>query len=176
MIFEETRISGVWRVLASPMRDERGFFVRTFCSEAFASQGLVASFEQSSLSHNLKSGTLRGMHFQAEPDAETKFVRCVRGAVFDVAVDLRPGSPTEGHWVGETLTDENALGLYIPPGVAHGFQTLTNNSDVLYQITPAFRPGFGQGVRWNDPAFGIDWPIAHPELNTRDAGYPDWRR
>ena len=174
MIFTQTPLAGLWTVALQRHDDERGFFARTFCADEFAAHGLPPVFEQSSLSHNARAGTLRGMHFQAEPHAEAKFVRCVRGAVFDVAVDLRPGSPTRGQWVGEVLSAENGLGLYIAPGFAHGFQALEDGSDVLYQITPAFRPGHGAGVRWDDPAFGIAWPIARPILSDRDAAYPDW--
>ncbi len=115
------------------------------------------------------------MHFQALPHAEKKFVRCVRGAIVDVVIDLRPGSATQGKWIAETLTAENGLGLYIGAGMAHGFQTLEDNSTVLYQITPAFKPGYGLGVRWNDPAFGIEWPLANPTLSERDASYLDWQ-
>lgn len=174
MIFAETAIAGVWKVASQPQRDERGFFARTFCADAFAAHGLPRLFEQSSLSRNTRAGTLRGMHYQPDPHAEAKFVRCVRGAVFDVAVDLRHGSPTRGRWVGETLTAENGIGLYVAPGLAHGFQTLEDETDVLYQITPAFQPGRGAGVRWDDPAFAIDWPDSSPFLSERDATYPDW--
>lgn len=175
MIFEETPIAGLWRVLPEPHTDARGRFTRTFCTDEFAAHGLPAMFPQSSLSQNTRAGTLRGMHFQRDPHAEAKFVRCVRGAVFDVAVDLRPNSPTRGRWHGETLSAGNGIGLYIAPGLAHGFQTLEDESDVLYQITPAFQPGHGAGVRWDDPAFGIRWPLGDPFLSERDATYPDWR-
>lgn len=175
VIFQETPIRGLWRVTPEPRLDARGAFTRTFCAEEFAAQSLPSVFEQSSLSQNAKAGTLRGMHFQPDPYAEAKFVRCVRGAIFDVAVDLRPNSPTRGQWYGEMLSAENAIGLYIAPGLAHGFQTLEADSDVLYQITPAYRPGFADGVRWNDPAFRIEWPFKSPFLSDRDATYPDWR-
>ncbi len=175
MIFERTIIDDVWRVRLEPHVDERGFFARSFCGDEFAAHGLPAVFEQSSLSHNSRARTLRGMHFQAAPHAEKKFVRCVSGAIVDVAVDLRPGSPTRGQWVSETLTAENGIGLYIGAGMAHGFQTLEDQSTVLYQITPAFKPGYGLGARWNDPAFGIEWPLADPILSERDASYPDWQ-
>lgn len=174
MIFTPLSIAGVWRVELSPMPDERGYFARTFCAAEFAAQGLPAIFEQSSLSRNLRAGTLRGMHYQAAPHAEAKFVRCVRGALVDVVVDIRPESPTRGQWIAERLTADSGMGLYIAPGLAHGFQTLVDDTDMLYQITPAFRPGFGAGVRWNDPAFGIDWPLPNPILSDRDAAYPDW--
>lgn len=176
MTFEETTITGVLLVRLTPHIDERGFFARTFCAEEFAAHGLPATFEQSSLSRNDRAGTLRGMHFQPSPYAEAKFVRCVRGSIFDVAVDLRPGSSTRGRWVGETLSADDGIGLFVAPGLAHGFQTLEDDTDVLYQITPAFEPGRGAGVRWNDPAFGIRWPISSPHLSHRDATYPDWAR
>ena len=175
MIFEESAIAGVWRVLLEPHLDERGFFARAFCGGEFSAHGLPAVFEQSSLSRNLKAGTLRGLHYQPPPHTEAKFVRCVRGSVFDVAVDLRPGSATCGEWVGETLSAQNGVGVFIPAGVAHGFQTLEDDSDVLYQITPAYRPGHAAGVRWDDPAFGVEWSIGDPHLSARDAAYPDWR-
>jgi dTDP-4-dehydrorhamnose 3,5-epimerase len=175
MIFEETAIVGVWRVSLQPNVDDRGFFARTFCRDEFAARGLPSVFEQTSVSHNRLAGTLRGMHFQPHPHAEAKFVRCVRGAVFDVAVDLRAESPTRGQWVGAELSAQNGLALFVPPGLAHGFQTLEDDSDVLYQITPPFEPGLGAGVRWDDPAFGIDWPHPAAFLSERDASYPDWR-
>ncbi|MBB6123746.1 dTDP-4-dehydrorhamnose 3,5-epimerase family protein [Sphingobium subterraneum] len=174
MIFTPLSIEGVWRVGLSPAFDERGFFARTFCAAEFAAQGLPAVFEQSSLSRNVRAGTLRGMHYQAAPNSEAKFVRCVRGAMVDVVIDIRSESPTYGQWIAETLAADNSIGLYIAPGLAHGFQTLVDNTDVLYQITPAFRTGFSAGVRWNDPAFGIAWPISDPILSDRDATYPDW--
>lgn len=174
MIFTPLPIAGVWRVALSPVPDERGYFARTFCAAEFAEQGLLSLFEQSSLSRNTRAGTLRGLHYQAAPHAEAKFVRCVRGALVDVVVDLRAGSPTQGQWIAERLTADEGTGLYIAPGLAHGFQTLVDDTDMLYQITPAFRPGFGAGVRWNDPAFGIEWPLPNPILSDRDAAYPDW--
>lgn len=174
VIFEETLIKGVLRVRTETHVDSRGSFGRIFCCEEFAALSLPTLFEQSSVSHNIQAGTLRGLHYQPGPYAEAKFVRCVRGSVFDVVVDLRQDSPTRGRWIGETLSAGNAVGLYIAPGLAHGFQTLEDESDVLYQITPAYRPGHGAGVRWDDRAFGIRWPIADPFLSERDATYPDW--
>ena len=174
MIVRPTSLPGVLRIDWRPHHDDRGFFARVFCSEELAAHGMPVTFEQSSLSSNIRKGTLRGMHFQADPHAEAKLVRCVRGSVFDVAIDLREGSSTMGRWIGETLSADNGVALYVPPGFAHGFQTLEDGSDVLYQITPSFRPGLGQGVRWNDPAFGIKWPIASAILSERDANYPDW--
>ncbi len=174
MIFEETEIAGVWLVRLKAQVDDRGFFARSFCGEEFGAHGLADRFEQSSLSRNIATGTLRGMHFQPNPYGEVKFIRCVRGSIFDVAVDLRPGSPTRGRWIGETLSAENGIGIYVAPGLAHGFQTLETDTDVLYQITPPYKPGRGAGVRWNDPTFGIRWPLASPFVSERDSTYPDW--
>ena len=174
MIFTESALSGVWKVDLEPHRDERGFFARTYCGEEFAAHGLPALFEQSSLSRNIHKGTIRGMHFLSPPHGEAKLVRCIRGAIFDVAVDLRDGSPTRGKWIGETLSADDGNALFVPPGFAHGYQTLADDTDVLYQISPAFRPGLGAGVRWNDPAFGISWPLANPILSERDRTYADW--
>jgi dTDP-4-dehydrorhamnose 3,5-epimerase len=176
MRFEQLALEGVWRVHGEPIEDDRGFFARAFCGEEFAAHGLPATFEQSSISHNDRRGTLRGMHYQSPPHGEAKFVRCVRGAVFDVALDVRPGSQTFGQWVGEVLTADNMLGLFIAPGFAHGFQTMVDDTDILYLITPTFVPGRGTGVRWNDPAFKIEWPINDPILSLRDSSYPDWVR
>jgi dTDP-4-dehydrorhamnose 3,5-epimerase len=173
--FQPTLIDGVCRVVLEAREDERGYFARSFCEEEFRLHGLPGVFEQSNLSYNIKRGTLRGLHFQPDPYGEAKFVRCVRGAIFDVAVDLRDGSPTRGQWTSATLSADNGLGFYIAPGIAHGFQTLGDDTTVLYQMTPPYQPGHGAGVRWNDPAFGIAWPIAAAILSDRDAGYPDWR-
>lgn len=173
MRFVPTDIDGVVRIVSDRAHDERGFFGRTFCETSFRRAGLVGRFEQSSLSSNRRAATLRGMHYQEQPHAETKLVRCVRGAIFDVAVDLRAGSATRGQWTGAVLSQENGDALYIPPGFAHGFQTLEDQTDVLYQITPEYQPGKGLGVRWNDPAFAIAWPLPDPILSERDATYPD---
>ncbi len=126
------------------------------------------------MSRNTVASTLRGMHYQLAPHAESKFVRCVRGSIFDVTVDLRPDSPTRGRWSGATLSAENGTGIYIAPGLAHGIQTLESDTDVLYQISPLFKPSLGAGVRWNDPAFRIDWPLPSPCMSERDSAYPDW--
>lgn len=176
LLFHPTTLSGVVLVEPKPARDERGYFARVFCEEEFSRAGLESRFEQSSLSRNVQVGTLRGMHYQAAPHAEAKFVRCTRGAIFDVALDLRIGSPTFGRWIGQVLSAENGLGFYVPAGCAHGFQTLEPDTDVFYQITPSFTAGLGRGVRWNDPAFGIDWPIANPIISERDRIYPDFVR
>jgi dTDP-4-dehydrorhamnose 3,5-epimerase len=160
-----------------PIGDERGWFARTFDAEAFAAGGLEPAVAQSSVSHNERAGTLRGLHFQRDPHAEDKLVRCQRGAMFDVIVDLRPGSPTRGEWFGLELTPQNGRSLYVPKGFAHGFQTLVEDTEVHYQISTAYVPGAGDGVRWDDPAFGIAWPPAPPggrTISERDRAYPDF--
>lgn len=155
------------------IEDDRGFFARTWCREEFAAIGLAADIAQCSISYNLRRGTLRGMHYQAEPHAEAKLVRCLRGAIYDVALDLRPASPAFRRWEAVQLDDVRRQALYIPAGCAHGFQTLSDDTEVLYQITPAWAPEAGRGVRWDDPAFGIRWPIPAPFLSARDRGFPD---
>jgi len=175
MDFQRTAVDGVFRVAAQPHRDERGAFARLHCPDEFAAAGLPFSPVQTSLSGNPHSGTLRGLHYQAAPHAETKLVRCVRGRVFDVAVDLRPASPTYRKWVGLELSADNLLALFIPEGVAHGFLTLEADTDVLYQISPAYTPGHEAGVRWDDPAFGVAWPEPPQLISPRDASYPDHR-
>jgi dTDP-4-dehydrorhamnose 3,5-epimerase len=175
MRFQRTKIAGVFRVAAEPHKDERGAFARLHCPDEFAAAGIPFAPVQTSISCNPHVGTLRGMHYQAAPHAEAKLVRVTRGRMFDVALDLRPGSPTHGQWVAEELSADNLMALYIPEGVAHGFLTLEANTDVLYQISPGYRPGHEAGVRWNDPAFGIAWPEPPQVISQRDASYPDYR-
>jgi dTDP-4-dehydrorhamnose 3,5-epimerase len=175
MRFTETRLSGAFIVEIEPHRDERGSFARTFCRREFQEGGLPTEFVQCSLSTNRARGTLRGMHWQGEPAPEGKLVRCTRGAVYDVIIDLRPRSPTYLQWLAVELTCENALAVFVPAGFAHGYQTLVPESDVFYQMTEFYQPDLQRGVRWNDPAFGIDWPIPVPILSPRDAGYPDFQ-
>jgi dTDP-4-dehydrorhamnose 3,5-epimerase len=175
MHFAETGIAGVVLVDVEPIEDDRGSFARFQCAEEFGAAGYPFSPAQTSLSRNPTQGTLRGMHFQQAPNAETKLVRVVRGRIFDVAVDLRRGSPTHWRWTAAELSAENASALLIPEGVAHGFLTLEPDTDVLYQISPAYIPGHETGVRWNDPAFGIAWPSAPALISPRDAAYPDYR-
>lgn len=174
MRFHATDIAGVVIVEADPHTDERGGFARLHCPYEFAAAGIPFEPAQTSLSTNPTTGTLRGLHFQRAPRAETKLVRCVRGRVFDVALDLRPDSPTHRRWTATELSATNLRGLFIPEGVAHGFLTLEADSDVLYQIAPAYTPGHAAGVRWNDPAFDIAWPVAPALMSAADAGYPDY--
>jgi dTDP-4-dehydrorhamnose 3,5-epimerase len=175
MRFTQTEIPGVVIVDIERHADERGHFAQTFCSEGFAAEGLFASPIQSATSFNPHRGTLRGLHFQNEPHAQAKLVRCTRGMIFDVVVDLRPGLPSHASWVGMALSQENGRAVHVPEGCAHGFQTLMPDSEVLYFMGSAYRPEAAGGVRWNDPAFAIAWPLASPHINERDATYPDYR-
>jgi len=174
MRFSQTRLPGVMVVDIEPHGDARGSFARLQCPEEFAAAGAPFVPAQTSLSRNPHALTLRGMHFQPAPFAEAKLVRAVRGRMFDVALDLRPDSPTFRQWVGEELSADNGRALFIPEGVAHGFLTLQPDTDVLYQISPAFEAGHEAGVRWSDPAFAIAWPAEPQVISPRDAGYPDW--
>lgn len=175
MKFTPTKIAGVWLVETERHADERGWFARTWCAEEFAAHGLPTAFSQCSSSFNHRRGTLRGMHWQAAPHGEAKLVRCVRGAMFDVALDMRPESTTFKQWMGVELTPENGRALYVPEGCAHGFQTLANDTEVFYQIKGSWHPASARGVRWNDPAFAIRWPLpTQAFLSERDATYPDY--
>jgi dTDP-4-dehydrorhamnose 3,5-epimerase len=173
MRFTATPIPGVWLIALEPACDERGFFARSWCRQEFLAHGLDADLCQCNLSRNRRAGTLRGLHWSVPPAAEAKLVRCVRGAIFDVVVDLRPGSPTHRRWFAATLDAEGGQALYIPAGLAHGFQTLCDDSDVWYQMSVPFDPACARGARWDDPAFAIAWP-AVPEriISARDAAYP----
>jgi dTDP-4-dehydrorhamnose 3,5-epimerase len=172
MIFTESTLAGAYTIELIRLQDERGFFARTYCAAEFAARGLPAEMPQCSVSFNQRKGTLRGLHFQAPPHAEDKLVRCTAGAIFDVIVDLRAASPTWGRWFGTELTADNRRSLFIPKGFAHGFITLCEDTEVLYMISVPYVPGFDRGVRWNDPALAIDWPIEPVHIAARDAAYP----
>ena len=172
MRFERTAFAGLVAVHNERHIDERGYFVRTFCIEEFAREGLKAGFPQMSLSFNAKAGTVRGMHYQHDPHAETKLVRCARGAIFDVVVDLRPDEPTFRQWCGFELSAENGIALYVPEGFAHGFQTLRDETEVAYAVTPSFVPGAGVGLRWDDPAINVRWPQPISVISERDSAWP----
>lgn len=176
MIFTPTPLAGAVLVDLDRHEDARGFFARTWCRREFAAAGLGVALAQCSVSHNRRRGTLRGMHYQAAPHEEDKLVRCTRGALYDVIIDLRPGSATYARHFAVELTAENGRALFIPRGFAHGFQSLADDTDVLYQMSEFYAAEAARGVRWNDPAFGIAWPIAEPILHPRDAGYPDFGR
>jgi dTDP-4-dehydrorhamnose 3,5-epimerase len=175
--FTETPLPGAWVIELEELGDERGWFARTFDAAEFRARGMNPAVVQCNASFNRRAGTLRGMHYQAEPRGESKLVRCVRGAIFDVAVDLRPDSPTHRDWHGVELSAENRLAFYVPAGLAHGFQTLTDDSEVLYQMGDPYVPEAARGVRWDDPMFGIDWPECSGEriVSERDSAYEDFR-
>jgi dTDP-4-dehydrorhamnose 3,5-epimerase len=175
MNFIRTAIPGVQIVDPERRGDERGFFARTYCREEFAKAGIAFDTVQCNASFNDRRGTLRGMHYQAEPTPEPKLVRCTRGAIFDVAVDIRPGSPTYCRWVSMELSADNGRALFIPAGCAHGFVTLADASEVFYQMGAAYVASLARGLRWNDPAFAIAWPLAPTTMSERDASYPDFQ-
>jgi len=174
MRFIAQKIAGVFVVEADPHRDERGSFARIFCTEEFAKAGINFASPQINLSGNAKRHTLRGLHFQNPPYAEAKFVRATRGSAFDVVVDLRKGSATERQWIAVTLDARTMNAVFVPEGCAHGFLTLEDDTDILYQMGRPFVDGQGQGVRWNDPAFAINWPAAPAVISDRDANYADY--
>ena len=194
MLFVETKLKGAFIIELEPIEDERGFFARTFCRREFESHGLYSNFVQCNISHNLKKGALRGMHYQAAPYEEAKLVRCVRGSIYDVIIDLRPDSPTYCKWTGVELTAHcsqlTAKGspsaahssqltahyrmLYIPQGFAHGFLTLEDDTEVFYQMSEFYSPDHVRGIRWNDPIFGIQWPSDVQVISDRDRCYPDF--
>jgi len=172
--FEPCPLPGAYVIELEPHLDERGFFARTCCEDEFREHGLQTQWPQCNVSFNTRAGTLRGMHWQDPPHAEVKLVRCTAGAVHDVIVDLRPDSPTRLQHFGIDLTAENRLQLYIPEGMAHGFITLQDQTEVFYQMGSSFVPGAGRGARYNDPAFGIAWPREPEVISERDAQYPDF--
>ena len=169
------KIQGAALIEIEPMGDERGFFARTFCRQEFQDAGLELDVVQSNLSHNVSKGTLRGLHYQDAPKPDPKLVSCIQGAIFDVVVDIREGSATFCQWVGVKLTADNAKALFVPPGCAHGFITLTDDTLVNYQMGAEYVADLARGVRWNDPAFAIDWPLGPEIISERDAAYPDFK-
>jgi dTDP-4-dehydrorhamnose 3,5-epimerase len=173
--FTETPLRGAFVIELDLLSDDRGHFARTFDAGEFAEHGLDPAVVQCNTSFNTRRGTLRGMHYQADPDGEAKLVRCTRGAIYDVAVDLRPGSGTFQQWFGTELSASNGRMLYIPVGMAHGFQTLDDGSEVHYQMSHHYVPEAARGVRFDDPAFGIDWPLPDPIVSERDRQYADYR-
>lgn len=174
MKFTESILKGAYLIEPERNVDERGFFARTYCSHEFDRQGIDFSPAQCSVSFNKKRGTLRGMHYQDRPHAEAKLVRCTMGAIYDVIVDVRPESPTYGRWVSVELSSENRLAMYVPEGFAHGFQTLTDDAEIYYQMSKPYVPQVTLGFRWNDPQFGIHWPLDVCVISERDGRYPDF--
>jgi len=175
MLFRETVLKGAYVVEPERIVDERGFFSRTWCRSEFEAHGLNPNLVQCNVSYNVKKGTLRGMHYQVVPRAETKLIRCTAGAIYDVIVDLRPGSGTFKRWTGVELNADNRCMLYIPEGFAHGFLTLSDNAEVFYQMSEYYSAEHARSVRWNDPAFGIQWPGEVLVISDRDRSYPDFR-
>lgn len=174
MQFVATSLADAKIIELEPHRDARGYFARTFCEKEFEAHGLPTHFPQCNLSHNAASGTLRGMHFNAPPDEEAKIVRCVRGAIYDVIIDVRRSSPTFSEWVAVELSADNGRALFIPAGFAHGFLTLVDDTDVFYHMGAYFVPAAARGVRYDDPYFAIEWPREPSVISDRDAQYPDF--
>ncbi len=175
MLFQPTKLDGAYLIALQKLADARGFFARAWCVHEFAEHGLDSNLVQCNVSFNTQQGTLRGMHYQAEPCAETKLVRCTSGAIYDVIIDLRPASPTYLQWTGVTLSAENRLMLYVPKGFAHGFQTLADGSEVFYQMSDFYAPAYARGLRWNDPLFNIQWPLAVSMISDKDQQYADYQ-
>jgi len=174
MIFKETKFKGPYVIELEKHEDERGFFARSWCQEEFEAHGLNPRLVQCNISFNAKMGTLRGMHYQIKPFEEAKLIRCTKGAIHDVIVDIRPDSPTFKEFYSLRLTTDNRLSLYIPEGFAHGFLTLEDNTEVFYQMSEFHAPDHAKGFRWNDPAFGIYWPAEVRVISDRDRNYPDF--
>jgi dTDP-4-dehydrorhamnose 3,5-epimerase len=174
MIFTPTKLQGAYILEVKKIEDERGFFGRSWCKRELEEHGLNANVVQANVSYNKVKGTLRGMHFQKAPHQETKLVRCTRGAIYDVIIDLRPDSPTYKQWIGVELTESNYRMLFVPEDFAHGFITLEDNTEVTYQVTQYYTPGAEGGIRWNDPAFNIEWPIPPVVVSGKDQAHPDF--
>jgi dTDP-4-dehydrorhamnose 3,5-epimerase len=174
MLFNPAPLPGVYVISQEPRRDERGFFARAFCSREFAAAGLVSTFVQANNTLTLKKGTVRGFHYQLPPAAEVKLVRCIQGAVFDVVVDLRPDSTTFKRWFGAELTEDNRQMMYVPRGFAHGFVALTDNAELNYMVSDFYDPQAERGLRYNDPAFKVDWPLKMSSISDKDASWPDF--
>lgn len=174
MIFTPTKLQGAYILEVKKIEDERGFFGRSWCKQELEAHGLNANVVQANVSYNKVKGTLRGMHFQKAPHQETKLVRCTRGAICDVIIDLRPDSPTYKQWIAVELTESNYRMLFVPEDFAHGFITLEDNTEVTYQVTQYYTPGAEGGIRWNDPAFHIEWPIEPVVVSGKDQAHPDF--
>ena len=174
MNFKETELKGAYIIELERLEDERGYFARNYCKKEFKQNGLELTVVQCDVSYNIKKGTLRGMHFQSAPHQEAKLVSCTRGAMYDVIVDLREQSPTYCRWIAVELTEQNCRMFYIPYGFAHGFQTLVDDTVVYYQMSEYYHPGLARGVRWDDPAFGIKWPVGISIMASKDRQFPDF--
>ncbi len=175
MIFKETKLKGAYIIEIEKLEDERGFFARAWCKKEFEMHNLISRLVQANVSFNKKMGTLRGMHYQLAPYEETKLVRCTRGAIYDVIIDLRPDSNTYGQWMSVELTSENYKMLYVPENFAHGFLTLEDNTEVTYQVSKIYSPGSERGIRYNDPGFRIDWPLEVTVISEKDKSCTDFQ-
>lgn len=173
MIFRETKLKGAFIIEVEKREDDRGFFARAWCKKEFDEHGLTASMVQSNIAFSKRKGTLRGLHYQGAPYGEVKVVRCTKGSLYDVMVDLRPGSSTYRQWVGVELTSSNHKMMYVPEGFAHGYQTLEDNTEVMYQVSQFYFPAFERGIRYDDPGVGIDWPLIDKIISDKDKGWPD---
>jgi dTDP-4-dehydrorhamnose 3,5-epimerase len=176
MQFDPTMLRDAYLIQLEPARDNRGSFARTFCVEEFAAHGLESNYPQHSISVSARTGTLRGIHYQRDPHSEAKLVRCTRGAILDVIIDIRPDSPTYCRWHGFELSSANSHQLYVPKGFAHGFQTLSDDTEVNYLISAPYKPELAHGIRYNDPAFGITWPLSVTEISEKDLRWPDFSK
>jgi dTDP-4-dehydrorhamnose 3,5-epimerase len=176
MLIRETGLRGAFTIDLEAIEDDRGFFARSWCAQEFAAAGLESRLCQCNISFNSRKGTLRGMHYQLAPHEEAKLVRCTAGAVYDVIVDIRPDSQSFRKWLAFELSAANRRALYVPPGFAHGFQTLEDNTEVFYQMSEFYHPEAAAGFRWNDPAIGIEWPAAQATISARDRAYPDFAK
>lgn len=175
MKFHPTTLQGAMLIDLERRGDERGFFARTFCEDEFAAHGLPTVFVQQNMSYSAAKGTLRGMHYQNAPHAEDKLIRCIRGAIVDIILDLRPGSATFGKWEAFELNEDNKRQLFVPKGFAHGFQAVSDHVEVSYLVSAKYAPGAEAGVRWNDPAFAIQWPLEPTEMSDKDRNWPDFK-
>lgn len=174
MIFKETELKGAYIIESEPLKDERGYFARTYCQNDFRQNGLELTIAQCDVSYNRQKGTLRGLHYQSAPHEEAKLVSCTRGAMYDVIVDIREQSPTYCRWLAVELTEQNHKMLYIPKGFAHGFQTLADDTRVYYQMSEYYHPELARGIRWNDSAFSIKWPVKISIMAAKDHQFPDF--
>lgn len=174
MHFIETKLQGAFILDLQKIQDERGFFARTFCTNELNEHGLISDVQQANMSWNETKGTLRGMHFQLAPYQETKLIRCTRGSIFDVIIDLRKDSATYQQWIGVELSAANRKALFVPRDFAHGFVTLDDDSEVFYMVSQSYQPGSESGIRWNDPQFKIEWPIEPKMISEKDANWPDF--
>lgn len=174
MLFSETKLKGAYLIEIQRLEDDRGFFGRTFCQNELGKVGLNNNVAQANVSYNKKKGTLRGMHYQTAPYGETKLLRCTRGAIYDVIIDVRPDSPTYKQWIAAELSEDNYKMLYVPENFAHGFLTLQDNTEVIYQVSQFYTPGAERGIRYDDPAFSIEWPLDVRVISGKDASWPDY--